>query len=93
MVQLFGQSSFAQRPIARRSSVVNVNALLHHDNELQLLTPLGCGLQTGKGTIQNIASAGPADIVMILCLGAPWAWELSWYVFIPQILLIQNLGK
>jgi Zn-dependent alcohol dehydrogenase len=60
MVQLFGQSSFAQRTIARRSSVVNVNAFLHHDNELQLLTPLGCGLQTGKGTTQNIASAGPA---------------------------------
>jgi Zn-dependent alcohol dehydrogenase len=49
---------------------VKVKELLHHDDELKLFSPLGCGFQTGMGAIQNIASAGLDDIVMIQGLGA-----------------------
>lgn len=66
----FGQSSFAQHTIAKRSSIVKVKELLHYEDELQIFAPLGCGLQTGMGAIHNIASAGPDDIVIILGLGA-----------------------
>ncbi|KAJ5369766.1 Alcohol dehydrogenase superfamily zinc-type [Penicillium cataractarum] len=66
----FGQSSFAHHTIAKRSSIVQVKGLLQHDDELQTFAPLGCGLQTGMGAIQNITNAGPDDIVMILGLGA-----------------------
>jgi Zn-dependent alcohol dehydrogenase len=66
----FGQSSFAQYTIVRRSSIVKVKELLHYDDELQIFAPLGCGLQTGMGAILNVARAGPDDVVMILGLGA-----------------------
>ncbi|KAF3386264.1 hypothetical protein F1880_001608 [Penicillium rolfsii] len=66
----FGQSSFAQYTLVKYSSIVKVKDLLHHDDELKLFSPLGCGFQTGMGAIQNITSAGPEDIVMIQGLGA-----------------------
>lgn len=66
----FGQSSFAEYTIVKYSSIVKVKELLHHDEELKLFSPLGCGFQTGMGAIQNITSAGPDDIVMIQGLGA-----------------------
>lgn len=37
--------------------------------ELQLFAPLGCGIQTGAGTVINAAQAGPNDTVCVLGLG------------------------
>lgn len=67
--RFFGQSSFASRTIARESSVVNVKGLVNSDEELQLLAPLGCGIQTGSGTIAKVAEAGEGDCVAILGMG------------------------
>ena len=67
--RFFGQSSFASRTIARESSVVNVKGLVNGDEELQLLAPLGCGIQTGSGTIAKVAEAGEGDCVAILGMG------------------------
>lgn len=68
--RFFGQSSCAQYNIVSEASVVNAKDLLHHDRELELFAPLGCGFQTGMGAIQNIAVAGIAETVMIIGMGA-----------------------
>lgn len=39
----FGQSSFANLSIVREQSVVNVEHLVRSKEEMQLLSPLGCG--------------------------------------------------
>jgi aryl-alcohol dehydrogenase len=45
----FGQSSFATHVIAHERNVVKVDK----DVDLSLLGPLGCGIQTGAGTVLN----------------------------------------
>jgi aryl-alcohol dehydrogenase len=45
----FGQSSFATYSVANKNNVVKVDK----DVDLALLAPLGCGLQTGSGTVLN----------------------------------------
>lgn len=67
--RFFGQSSFARHTIVSSKSVVNVSPLNLSVEELRLLAPLGCGLQTGAGTVQNVAKAGPQDFIAIIGLG------------------------
>ncbi len=45
----FGQSSFATHSLAAERNLVKVSK----DLPLELLAPLGCGLQTGAGTVLN----------------------------------------
>ena len=45
----FGQSSFATHTLATERNLVRVS----QDLPLELLAPLGCGLQTGAGTVMN----------------------------------------
>lgn len=45
----FGQSSFATYAVANERNVVKVDK----DVDLALLGPLGCGIQTGSGTVLN----------------------------------------
>lgn len=49
LATFFGQSSFATYAIVRASNAVKVDS----DVDLALLGPLGCGIQTGAGTILN----------------------------------------
>lgn len=67
--RFFGQSSFANHTIVSAKSVVNVSGLGLTRADLQLLAPLGCGLQTGSGTVINVAQAGPTDAVAVTGLG------------------------
>ncbi|KAK9417618.1 putative Enoyl reductase (ER) domain-containing protein [Seiridium unicorne] len=67
--RFFGQSSFARHTIVSSKSVVNVSSQNLSLEELRLLAPLGCGLQTGAGTVQNVAKAGPEDAIAIIGLG------------------------
>lgn len=66
----FGQSSFAQVTKAKETSVFKVTELLENDEELKILAPFGCGIQSGAGTITELANAQPADTVAVLGLGA-----------------------
>ncbi|KAL2277866.1 hypothetical protein FJTKL_15155 [Diaporthe vaccinii] len=66
----FGQSSFARLTKVKEPSVVRVTTLLENDDDLKVLAPFGCGIQTGAGTITELAKAQPADTVAILGLGA-----------------------
>ncbi|KAL4863326.1 hypothetical protein BDV12DRAFT_202170 [Aspergillus spectabilis] len=67
--RFFGQSSFASMSIVQEDSIVNVSGLVDNRENLALLSPLGCGIQTGSGAIINAADAGPSDRVAILGLG------------------------
>ncbi len=61
--EFFGQSSFASHAIAHERNVVKVA----DDAPLELLGPLGCGVQTGAGSVLNSLDCSPA---------APcWSWE------------------
>ncbi|EAQ33808.1 aryl-alcohol dehydrogenase [Nitrobacter sp. Nb-311A] len=53
--RFFGQSSFGAYAIANDRNVVKVRK----DAPLELLGPLGCGIQTGAGTALNALNVGP----------------------------------
>lgn len=67
--RFFGQSSFASLSIVQEDSIVNVSGLLDKREDLALMSPLGCGIQTGSGAIINAAAAGPGDRVAVIGLG------------------------
>lgn len=67
--RFFGQSSFANYSVVSEASVVNATDLVRSKEELQLFAPLGCGIQTGSGTVINVAKAGPSDAIAIQGLG------------------------
>ncbi|GAB7347270.1 hypothetical protein MBLNU459_g3360t1 [Dothideomycetes sp. NU459] len=67
--RFFGQSSFARYSVVSETSVVNATELIRSKEELELFAPLGCGIQTGSGTVLNVANAQPSDVVAIQGLG------------------------
>jgi len=67
--RFFGQSSFANYSVVSQASVVNANDLVKNKEELQLFAPLGCGIQTGSGTVINVAKATEKDVLCIQGLG------------------------
>lgn len=67
--RFFGQSSFANFSIVSENSVVNATDLVKNKEELQLFAPLGCGIQTGSGTVVNVAKATERDVLAIQGLG------------------------
>lgn len=62
----FGQSSFAAHTIASARSVVKVA----DDVDLALLGPLGCGIQTGAGTVLNALDPEAGSSIAIFGAGA-----------------------
>jgi Zn-dependent alcohol dehydrogenase len=59
--RFFGQSSFATHLIANQRNTV----VVPDSAPLELLGPLGCGIQTGAGAILNSLAVGPGDKVAI----------------------------
>ena len=64
-IKYFGQSSFAHYAVASERSVVKVRK----DLPLKLLGPLGCGIQTGAGTVMNGLRPRPGTSIAILGAG------------------------
>jgi aryl-alcohol dehydrogenase len=64
--RFFGQSSFATHAIVDERSVVPVP----DDAPLELLAPLGCGVQTGFGTVWNVLAPRPGATVAVFGSGA-----------------------
>ncbi|MFE2728418.1 NAD(P)-dependent alcohol dehydrogenase [Kitasatospora sp. NPDC059327] len=62
----FGQSSFAQYALATARSMVKVDPNL----PLELLGPLGCGVQTGAGTVLNVMRVAPGQTLAVFGAGA-----------------------
>jgi len=62
----FGQSSFATHSLASERNLVKVSKAL----PLELLSPLGCGLQTGAGTVINSLKVSKGASVAVFGTGA-----------------------
>ncbi|MGX5915696.1 NAD(P)-dependent alcohol dehydrogenase [Aliidiomarina sp. Khilg15.8] len=62
----FGQSSFATYSVASERNLVKVR----DDAPLELLGPLGCGIQTGAGTVMNVLQPSPGDSIVIIGAGS-----------------------
>ena len=61
----FCQSSFATYSIAKEASVVKVRA----DAPLEILGPLGCGIQTGAGSVLNVLQPKAGESIVIFGAG------------------------
>jgi len=62
----FGQSSFASHAIANQSNTVKVS----RDVPLELLGPLGCGIQTGAGAVMNSLTPEAGSSIAIFGCGS-----------------------
>ncbi|MEV1176113.1 NAD(P)-dependent alcohol dehydrogenase [Nonomuraea sp. NPDC049784] len=62
----FGQSSFATHAVATERNLVTVNPSL----PLELLGPLGCGMQTGAGSVLNALNVRPGSSIAVFGTGA-----------------------
>ncbi len=62
----FGQSSFATHTLPTERNVVKVP----RDLPLEVLAPLGCGLQTGAGTVMNSLEVAKGASIAIFGTGA-----------------------
>lgn len=63
---IFGQSAFATHALAHPRNVVKVDA----DLPLPLLAPLGCGIQTGAGTVLETLKLQPGQSIAVFGAGA-----------------------
>jgi aryl-alcohol dehydrogenase len=61
----FGQSSFASHALAYESNVVVVG----HEIDLAVAAPLGCGVQTGAGTVLNVLAPPPESSLVVFGAG------------------------
>lgn len=61
----FGQSSFANFAISDHHNVIKVRK----DAPLELLGSLGCGVQTGAGTVMNTLKAQPGESIVVFGVG------------------------
>jgi aryl-alcohol dehydrogenase len=62
----FGQSSFATHSLATERNLVKVSKALR----LDILSPLGCGIQTGAGTVINTLQSPKGSGIAIFGTGA-----------------------
>lgn len=62
----FGQSSFATYSLTGERNVVKVP----EDVSLELLGPLGCGLQTGAGTVLNVLKPNAGQSIIVSGVGS-----------------------
>ncbi|WP_158861659.1 NAD(P)-dependent alcohol dehydrogenase [Leifsonia sp. AG29] len=62
----FGQSSFAEYAIATERNIV----VVPDDVPLEVVGPLGCGLQTGAGSVFNAMRLRPGQSLAVLGAGA-----------------------
>ncbi|WP_322769628.1 NAD(P)-dependent alcohol dehydrogenase [Frankia sp. Cr1] len=62
----FGQSSFSRHALVDERSVVKVDA----DVALNLIAPLGCGVQTGAGAVWNILNPRPGATIAVTGAGS-----------------------
>ncbi len=62
----FGQGAFAEYAVVHRNNLIPAPA----DLPLELLAPLGCGIQTGAGAVLNYLKAEPGSSILITGCGA-----------------------
>ncbi|MFI9460960.1 NAD(P)-dependent alcohol dehydrogenase [Streptomyces xiamenensis] len=66
--RFFGQSSFAALAIADERCAIPVEVA--DEDELALLAPVGCGVQSGAGAVLNVLRPQPGDTLAVFGTGA-----------------------
>lgn len=61
----FGQSSFGTYSLTNENNVVKVDEGV----PLEIMGPLGCGIQTGAGTVLNVLRPGAGESIVIFGVG------------------------
>ena len=64
--QYFGQSSFSKMSVVNEKCVVKCP----HPEKMDIYAPIGCGFQTGAGTVLNVLRPGAEDSIVIFGLGS-----------------------
>lgn len=64
--QYFGHSSFAKMSVVNQKCVVKCE----YPDELGIYAPIGCGFQTGAGTVLNVLKPGKNESIVIFGLGS-----------------------
>ena len=64
----FNQSSFATYSVTNQNNLVHIPDDI--DVEMPLISPFGCGIQTGAGTVINFFKAGPGSTVLVSGCGS-----------------------
>jgi len=62
----FGQSSFSSHILATERNIVKVSKKL----PLEIIAPLGCGIQTGAGTVMNMLNVRRGESIAVFGTGA-----------------------
>ncbi|MEM1073747.1 MAG: NAD(P)-dependent alcohol dehydrogenase, partial [Pseudomonadota bacterium] len=62
----FAQSSFGEYAIAPEESVVKIDS----DVPLEIMGPLGCGIQTGAGAVMNALACRPSTAIAVFGSGS-----------------------
>ncbi|KAJ9143439.1 NAD(P)-binding protein [Pleurostoma richardsiae] len=87
--QYFGQSSFSKMSVVNEKCVVKCP----DPSRLQLFAPIGCGFQTGAGTVLNVLKPTKADSVVVFGLGSVGLAALmaARYLEVGQIIAVDIL--
>ncbi|KAF9880812.1 hypothetical protein CkaCkLH20_01854 [Colletotrichum karsti] len=91
--QFFGHSSFSKMSVVSGKSVVKCpeSAAGH----MEVYAPLGCGLQTGAGTVMNMIKPGKSDSLVVFGLGSVGLAALmaARYLEVGQIIAIDIVSS
>lgn len=66
LTMFFGQSSFATYAVVSQRSAVKIDK----DIDLGLVAPMGCGIQTGAGTVLNTLKPSVSDSIAVYGMGS-----------------------
>jgi len=64
--QYFGQSSFSKLSVVNEKCVVKCS----HPDKMEVYAPIGCGIQTGAGTVLNVLKPRKDESVVIFGIGS-----------------------
>lgn len=84
--QYFGQSSFAKMSVVNEKCVVKCP----YPENLAIYAPIGCGFQTGAGTVLNVLKPSPSDSIVIFGVGSVGAAALmaAAYLGVSKIIAV-----
>lgn len=88
--QYFGQSSFSKMSVVNEKCVVKCD----YPDKLHLYAPIGCGFQTGAGTVLNVLKPKPHESIVIFGLGGVGLAALmaATYMKVAKIIAIDILA-
>lgn len=84
--QYFGHSSFARHSVVNEKCVVKCD----YPDQMDIYAPIGCGFQTGAGTVLNVLKPGKDDSLVIFGLGSVGLTALmaAKYMGVGQIIAV-----